>query len=291
MFDGDWHLALASYNGGPGRLTRAMKRARLDDFWALAAKPKALPRETREYVPMILAAVIIAKNPAKYGFDVIATPPLTTESVTVPPAVDLRRIAEWAGVTADDLQALNPELRRWTTPIRGRDYELRVPAGTAETIRTHLAASSPNELNALQWYTVKRGETLTKIARKLRVNRTDLAEANYLKVASQVPAGRKLLIPRMPSASLLARAASGAPTDSVAADEDEAVPTADDDADEVTRITYRVRAGDTLFSIAKRHGTTVESLKALNNLRSSSLKVGTRLLVQTGRSANTQQQQ
>ena len=79
----------------------------------------------------------------------------------VPPAVDLRRIAEWAGVTADDIQALNPELRRWTTPIRGAAYELNVPAGSAEDVRARLAAASPNELNALQWYTVKRGETLT----------------------------------------------------------------------------------------------------------------------------------
>src|SRR5262249_62025909 len=69
IFDGDWHLALASYNGGPGRLQRAMKRTSVDDFWKLAAKPKVLPRETREYVPMILAAIVIARNPAQYGFD------------------------------------------------------------------------------------------------------------------------------------------------------------------------------------------------------------------------------
>ena len=69
MFDGDWHLALASYNGGPGRVQRAMKRGGVEDFWTLAAKPKLLPRETREYVPMILAAIVIARNPAQYGFD------------------------------------------------------------------------------------------------------------------------------------------------------------------------------------------------------------------------------
>jgi membrane-bound lytic murein transglycosylase D len=282
---GDWHLAMASYNGGPGRVNRAMKRSGRDDFWHLTATTRFLPRETREYVPMILAAVIIAKNPVKYGFDVVANPLRATERVTVPPAVDLRRIAEWAGVTADDIQSLNPELRRWTTPIRGEDYELNVPAQSAELVRERLAAASPNELNALQWYTVKRGETITTIARKLRVNRTDLAEANYLKVASKVATGQKLLIPRMPSAALLARAGSGQPVDmAVAADTSDAA-----EEEEIT-VTYRVRSGDTLFAIAKKHGTTVESLKALNNLRSSALKIGTRLRVQTSRVVSTQQQ-
>ena len=284
MFD-DWHLAMASYNGGPGRVTRAMKRSGREDFWDLSATTRFLPRETREYVPMILAAVIIAKNPVKYGFDVVTAPLRATETVSVPPAVDLRRIAEWAGVTADEIQSLNPELRRWTTPIRGANYEMNVPAESAETVRERLSAASAKELNALQWYTVKRGETITTIARKLRVNRTDLAEANYLKAASKVSAGQKLLVPRMPSAALLARAASGQAVD--VADATETVAVGDE---EETTVTYRVRSGDSLFSIAKKHGTTVESLKALNNLRSSALKIGTRLVVQTNRVVATQQQ-
>jgi membrane-bound lytic murein transglycosylase D len=286
MFD-DWHLAMASYNGGPGRLNRAIKRSGRDDFWNLTATTKFLPRETREYVPMILAAVIIAKNPTKYGFDLNAEPARAIEPVQVPPAVDLRRIAEWAGVTADELQSFNPELRRWTTPIRGATYQLKVPAESAEIVRERLAAASPNELNALQWYTVKRGETLTTIARKLRVSRTDLAEANYLRGASTVAVGQKLLIPRMPSAALLARAASGLPVDMTA----DSVAVAEDADEESAPVTYRVRAGDTLFSIAKRHGTTIDTLKALNNLRSSALRIGTRLLVQSARVVGTQQQQ
>ena len=135
MFD-DWHLAMASYNGGPGRVQRAIKRSGRDDFWTLSATSRYLPRETRDYVPMILAAVIIAKNPVKYGFDIVAPRRRRpSKPSTVPPAVDLRRVAEWAGVSADEIQRLNPELRRWTTPIRGSDYSLTVPAGTAEIIR------------------------------------------------------------------------------------------------------------------------------------------------------------
>src|SRR5688572_10690298 len=119
MFDGDWHLALASYNGGPGRMQRAIKKAGgVEDFWALAAKKNLLPRETREYVPMILAAVVIARNPTQYGFDVEGDPPAEYETVTLTGPVDLRRIAEWAETTIDQIQALNPEFRRWTTPVR-----------------------------------------------------------------------------------------------------------------------------------------------------------------------------
>jgi membrane-bound lytic murein transglycosylase D len=285
MFD-DWHLAMASYNGGPGRMQRAIKASRRDDFWSLTATSRYLPRETREYVPMILAAVIIAKNPAKYGFDVSPPAAPATETVEVPAAVDLRRVAEWASVPVEEIQRLNPELRRWTTPIRGDDYTLTVPAGTAETIRGELGTASPNTLNALQWYAVKRGETLTTIARKLRVNRTDLAEANYLRANSAVKAGQKLLIPRMPSAALLARAATGAPIQTA---ENDVVP-AVFEATATETVVHRVQRGDTLFGIARKYQTTVEQLKALNRLSSSTLQIGARLIVATPRTTNAQQQ-
>ena len=287
MFD-DWHLAMASYNGGPGRVQRAVKRSGQSDFWRLTESSRFLPRETRDYVPMILAAVIIAKNPIKYGFDVTPLMLPSVESVDVPPAVDLRRIAEWAGVSADDIQRLNPELRRWTTPIRGDHYELAVPQGTADAIRTRLAASNADTLNALQWHIVKRGDTLTTIARKHKVSRTDLAEANYLKTTAPLKAGQKLLIPRMPSAALLARAASGAPVQ-VALSDASATVFADAPVEET--VVHRVKSGETLYSIARKYQTTIEKLKALNRLATNALKVGARLVISTPQTVNTQQQQ
>jgi len=288
MFD-DWHLAMASYNGGPGRMQRAIKASRRSDFWSLTATSRYLPRETREYVPMILAAVIIAKNPAKYGFDTPAPVPPATETVEVPSAVDLRRIAEWASVPVEEIQRLNPELRRWTTPIRGDAYALTVPVGTADTIRAELGTTSPTTLNALQWHIVKRGETLTTIARKLRVNRTDLAEANYLRATTPVKAGQKLLIPRMPSAALLARAAAGAGQTA----ENDAVAAAFEATSTETlteTVVHRVRRGDTLFALARKYQTTVAQLKSLNRLRTNTLRIGARLFVSTPRMANAQQQ-
>jgi peptidoglycan lytic transglycosylase D len=286
MFD-DWHLAMASYNGGPGRMERAIKRSGQSDFWTLSATSRYLPRETRNYVPMILAAVIIAKNPVKYGFEVAPLALPTVETVEMPPAVDLRRVAEWAAISVEDLQRLNPELRRWTTPIRGAGYTLTVPEGTSGVIQARLAAADPATLNALQWHVVKRGETLTTIARKLRVSRTDLAEANYLKASSAVAVGQKLLIPRMPSAAVLARAGSG---ETVVASANDAAPALFEDTPTEETVTHRVKSGETLYSIAKKYQTTVDKLKSINRLVGNTLKVGARLVISTPRSANAQQQ-
>jgi membrane-bound lytic murein transglycosylase D len=286
MFE-DWHLAMASYNGGPGRVKRALTRSRKNDFWQLSASSRYLPRETREYVPMILAAVIIAKNPAQYGFDIVPMVPAPTETVTVPPALDLRRVAEWAGVPVDDIQALNPEFRRWTTPVRDGEYTIKVPEGTAGRVREGLEASAPAQLNAMQFHTVKRGETIATIARKLKVNRTDLAEANYLRTTSKLKIGQKLIIPRMPSAALLARASSGELEKAAAAIVDDVLSETTPVASDAPR-TYRVKAGDTLYAIARRTGTTVDQLKSWNNLRGSTLKIGTRLIIQSPRAANVQ---
>ena len=108
MFEKDWHLAMASYNGGPGRVQRAIRRSGKDDFWALTATSRYLPRETREYVPMILAAIVIAKNPSQYGFQIEPAMPRAYDKVLVSDPIDLRLVAEWTNAPIDDIEALNP---------------------------------------------------------------------------------------------------------------------------------------------------------------------------------------
>jgi membrane-bound lytic murein transglycosylase D len=284
MFKGDWHLALASYNGGPGRVQRAIKRSGRPDFWKLTATTRFLPRETRDYVPLILAAIIVARNPAQYGMNVQPFEPTPVETVALSSAVDLRRIAEWLAMPVQVLQDLNPELRRWTTPVRATDYELKVPGGTGDFVRAHLAQTDPDELAPLNWHTVKKGETLVTIAKKLKVNRTDLAEANYLSTRAKVATGQRLIIPRAP-ALLAARTDNPAP-DAEARQVDvalasNAAPEAGEPAQ--TSLVYRVKRGDTLFSIAKLYRTTVASLKTWNRLRSNSIQVGQRLTIFTER--------
>ncbi|OFV89897.1 MAG: hypothetical protein A3H95_13050 [Acidobacteria bacterium RIFCSPLOWO2_02_FULL_64_15] len=272
QFDGDWHLALASYNGGPGRVGRAVKRTGAEDFWELAAKRRQIPRETREYVPMVLAAMVVAKNPAQYGFHVEPERAPAYETVVLPRPVDLQRIAQWADTTIDEIRSLNPELRRWTTPVRDAQYELKVPAGTAERVMVQLAAADALNTNlvSLNWYTAKRGDTLTIIARRLGVTRSDLAEANYLRISAKVAVGQKLIVPR--DATVMLARNDGAT----------AVPAAPkaSTADRV-KVSYRVKPGDTLTSIARLYETTVAALKNWNNLSTNLIKAGQRLTVYT----------
>ena len=264
MFNGDWHLVLAAYNGGLGRLQRAMKRA-------------------REYVPLILAAIVVAKNPVQYGFNVLPAAPVEYEKVLVPRAIDLRRVAEWTGQTIDDVQALNPELRRWTTPLATPNYEIKVPAGTASMFADRLAAASPDQLASLKFYTVRRGESIATIARKLSVSRTDLAEANKLSIRSPVRTGQELLIPRAPTGLLAASASAPAP---------EAVPSRPISASATVSasrrepsatLMYRVKRGDTLSSIARLYNTTVAKLRSWNRLNDNHIAPGDRLKILASR--------
>jgi membrane-bound lytic murein transglycosylase D len=284
MFKGDWHLALASYNGGPGRVQRAIKRSGRSDFWKLSASTRYLPRETRDYVPLILAAIIIARNPVQYGMTLQPIEAAPIETVTLSTAVDLRRIAEWLEMPVQTLQDLNPELRRWTTPVRATDYELKVPSGTGDIVRAHLVQSDPDELAPLNWHTVKKGETLVTIAKKLKVNRIDLAEANYLSTRAKVATGQRLIIPRAP-ALLAARTENPAPDTESRQVAVELASSAPPEAGEPTQasLIYRVKRGDTLSSIARLYRTTVASLKTWNRLRSNSIQVGQRLTIFTER--------
>ena len=281
MFDGDWHLALASYNGGPGRMQRAMKKAGMDDFWSLAAKPKLLPRETREYVPMILAAMVIARNPSQYGFDFEPESAPAIDTVTLPRPVDLRRVAEWTDTSIDHIQALNPELRRWTTPVRDKKYQLKVPAGMAAIVTAKLNDAPPADLASLKYYTVKRGETLQTIARKLRVSRVDLAEANYLKGTTHVAAGQKLMVPHEASVLMASATERPAPATEARTTVTQSGQLARAAAiSNRVRTNYEVRRGDTLASIARLFKTTVASIKSWNpRLPGNTLTAGQRLTV------------
>lgn len=259
MFDGDWNLAMASYNAGPGRLQRAVKRSKLNDYWKLTATSRYLPRETRNYVPMIMAAVIIAKNPTQYGFEPGVGAPLAYDRVTVPDALDLRTIAEWTEASIEEIRDLNPELRRTTTPDGSHD--VKVPVGTAPIVEARLAEAGPATFARFERYAVRRGETMTTVARKFGVTRVDLASANNLRTTSRLAVGQSLLIPRIVSTALASRPAE-TPTPA-----------------EVTTLTYRVRSGDTLYGIARRFETTVAELKKWNSLTSNRIDVGDRLTI------------
>ena len=262
MFDGDWAFALASYNAGPGRLQRAVKSSKSTDFWTISASTRYLPRETREYVAMIMAAIVVGRNPELYGFQVASAAPLAYETVEIPGALDLKIVAEWANLTVEELQDLNPELRRTTTPMTS--HHLKVPVGTAATIKVGLETAD-SLYRTFRFHTVKKGESVATVARKYGVSSKALRDANGLSDKARVSVRQTLAIPAPSTASL---PPSVAPRPTVAA--------GSGGSSSGTR-TYRVRSGDTLFSIAKQFSTTVSQIKQLNGLTSDRIKVGDQL--------------
>ncbi len=141
------------------------------------------------------------------------------------------------------------------------------------------SGSAPDDASALQWYTVRKGESLPVIARRLRVSRADLAEANYLTGSARVRPGQRLVVPRAPSAALLAGRAPAATGSRLARTTRESEP---------GPTVYRVRKGDTLYSIARRHGVSIENLRAWNRIKGSALSIGDRLQIHTAGAANAQ---
>jgi membrane-bound lytic murein transglycosylase D len=264
FFDGNWELALASYNAGPGRLQRAVRLSKKTDYWAITKTSRYLPRETREYVPMIYAAIIVANDPELYGFEVPSAPPLAYETVDVPGALDLKIIAEWSEIDVEDLQDLNPELRRLTTPTGS--HTLKVPLGTAATVSAKLATAEPTLFRDqdFKFHNVRRGESLSSVARRYKVTLSQLRAANDLTSRSRIRSGQTLLIPQRPAALPTA----SAPKTAAAAARTANSP-----------LTYRVQRGDTLYSIANRFDTTVQEIKKLNSLSTDRINIGDRLTV------------
>jgi len=264
---GDWNLALAAYNWGEGRVSRWVERTGAEDFWTLT-ESAYMPQETRNYVPMIHAAIVVAKAPEKYGFDVTPEPVLSYETVPVQGAVDLRVIAECAGTGLDSVQGLNPELRRLATPAN-RTFDVKVPQGRGPTLKRCLAELPAEKRVTFRTHVVARGQTLASVARLYGAKVADVASANAIEAskAKRLARGTELIIP-IPRASVPPPKRSTASATEVA-----------DLTTGRTRIQYRVKPGDTLTAIAARYRATVHELMSWNNLSGSQLAAGDLLTV------------
>jgi membrane-bound lytic murein transglycosylase D len=266
----DWNLALAAYNTGEGRVSRNLDRLGEVDFWRMR-ETRYLARETKNYVPMIHAAIIVAKAPEKYGFSVAPEPLLTFDSVAVDGAMDLRLIAECASTPLQDIQLLNPELRRLATPA-GRTFAVKVPTGSGATASNCLANIPADQRVSFRTHTVAKGQTLAVLAKRYGSSPKAIAEANNLKSGKLLARGTELIIPIDPAASRLPAAATTRTADATAP----AAPT-----DRAVRISYTVKRGDTLAAIATRYKTTVARLQAWNRLKGNRLDIGDTLTLYT----------
>ena len=271
----DWNLALAAYNAGEGKVSRGMNRYQTSDFWELS-RTRALKRETKNYVPMIHAAIVVAKAPARYGFTVDPQAAPAFDAVAVDGAVDLRIVAECGESRVDAIRELNPELRRLATPAK-RTFSLKVPAGTGPAIASCLASLPAEKRVTFRTHRVARGETLSSVARLHGARVQDIAEANGLSPKRRLSKGTELIIPVRspePASNTRVRAARSS---------EPKLDSRPSDLGDRIRVSYTVKAGDTLATIASRYSTTVRELQAWNSLRSTRIAAGNTLTVYTRR--------
>jgi len=191
---GSWPLAMAAYNAGERKVGRALVRARADDFWDLT-DTKLLKRETKEYVPRFLAAALIAKDPSRFGFTIPPQTPVEYEEVVLTHPLHLRAAAKAAGVSYEELKALNPELRKGLTPPDPM-YHLKMPMGSKETLLSNLGTYQDWKQVHARRYQVRRGDTWTLLASRHGTTVTAILEANALDKSDKLKPGEWLLIPQ-----------------------------------------------------------------------------------------------
>jgi len=245
---GDWYLAMAAYDWGPGNVQRAVMRTGYADFWELYRR-NVLPGETKNYVPGIIAAIIMAKNPEQYGLDKI-TPDaaVVSDTLTVDYAIDLRLVADVTNSSLPEIVALNPSLLRMTTP-RDMSFDLHIPVGMRDVFVERIKEIPEDKRSSWRFHVVRSGETLDGIAAAMRAHSIDIAKTNGLTADGDVDAGDELVIP------VASAAASAGPQ------------------------RYAVRRGDTLITVSDRFGVSVEELRRWNHLSSNVVKPGSSLAV------------
>ncbi len=244
---GDWYLAMAAYDWGPLYVQRAVSRTGYADFWELYRR-NALPAETKNYVPGILAAIIMAKNPKQYGLtDIVPDPPVLSDTVTTSYAIDLQLVADLTDATVPEIVALNPALLRLSTPS-DIPYDMHIPAGTRQTYLDRLKEIPEEDRRSWRFHVVKDGETLDTIAASMHAKASAIATYNDIAAAQPVEAADELVVP-------------------IAA------------AERSAQQRYKVRRGDTLITVADRFGISIEQLRAWNRLSSNRVAPGRSLYV------------
>jgi membrane-bound lytic murein transglycosylase D len=258
---GDWMTVLAAYNCGENRVLSIIRNQNvnyLDDFWDLYQR---LPCETRRYVPQFLATLHILNNMDKYYMDdVVPDPPMAFDTVVIVKQTYLKNIADVMNIAEEPLVELNPELRHKLLPPE--EYSLKIPKGSKELLLANLDNISPNTLPVervaedTSYHRVKAGETLSSIASKYNITVSELASLNNISKKKQIAAGISLKVPG---------------SEPVAAK-----------PKEEKLVTYSVRQGDSLFTLAKKFNTTAKKIKEVNNLKSDSIQVGQTLKIAAG---------
>jgi len=319
---GHWYLAWAGYNTGEGRVRKLVEKYGTKDFWSLAEHERregyAFAKETKHYVPKLIACALVAKHPEAFGFsrdEFTPEAPFEFDEVKLTDSVDLEVIAQASGAPLDEIQEFNPELKRWCTPpaTEKEPYTLRLPKGRKQQFDEMFAKYAPAERLHFKIHRVGKGDTLSAIALKYSSATEAILRMNHLTSARTLKMGSDLIVP-VPSAqalkngttdSALERQVARARRSGIKATraEDE-VPAGTQTAsttkvavagtvslaqvDGKTRVTYGIGKGDSLWSIARRFDVHVTELKEWNPALGSpkGLKVGAAITVWPGAAAD-----
>jgi membrane-bound lytic murein transglycosylase D len=245
---GDWYLAMAAYDWGAGNIQRAVERTGYADFWELY-KRNNLPAETKNYVPIILAVTIMAKNPKQYGLDDLTPdPPLAEDTVQTDYSVGLPLVGDLTGVPPQEIAALNPSLLRGATPP-DETFDLHLPTGTKDLFEKRIAEIPIDKRRYWRYHTLAPDETLEDVARSFHVSVSEIADVNQLSSTTDLSNIDAVIVPVAPV------------------------------SESTTTTLYRARRGDTLVTVADRFGVTVAQLRRWNRLRGSAMRPGQKLHV------------
>ncbi len=251
---GDWYLAMAAYDWGTGNIQRAVQRTGYVDFWELYRRNN-LPQETKNYVPIILAVAIMAKNPKQYGLEgIVPEAAVQPDTVVTHGSVSLQLAADITGTSPSTMEDLNPSLLRGRTPP-DQSYELRIPAGTTDLFNERLAEIPEDKRALWRFHVLNAGESLDEVARSFHTTAQEIAFTNQLDATANLGGVRALVIPVAPAPVTTATSAG------------------------LRAAVYRVRRGDTLVNIADQFGVSVDALERWNRLRGRSVSAGRVLYV------------
>ncbi len=279
---GSWYLAAAGYNAGEGKVLSAVRREKSRNFWQLAHERKNFRAETSNYVPKIIAAAVLAKNPQKYGFskDLEFENPLVWESVKIPGGVDLRAVAQVTGADPELLQLLNAELRAGITPPDLKDgYEFRVPPEKKDLLISKISELSRIQVASFISHKVGRGENLGYIARRYKTNTETLLKLNNIRSPKALRVGQVIKVP-LPYSKVGKRAPSSIQKPEKlekVSKKAEALKTREIASDDY--IQHKVKRGESLIRLAKKYNVKMSEILKVNNLKSRELRIGQSLKI------------